>query len=261
MPPQTPPARNELVDWYQSLPPITKSIFVLSIATTVAPALGLVSPYSLILNWPAVSKLQLWRLVTTFFLNKFGLAFAMNVYFLYRYSLQLETEVFAGRTADYIYFFLVTGAAELVAAKFLDLIVLSDSFLLSIAYLWSRHNSEVPVSFMFGIRFKAQYLPWVLVGYDYLTTGVLPIPSFVGIAAAHIYYYLTTTYPSQGGRRYLATPAFLQRMFPPTVVRGGGGFQMWPGRAYQQQQQQQQQSGPTNIFGGHRWGRGYRLGS
>lgn len=58
MPPQTPPARNELVDWYQSLPPITKSIFVLSIATTVAPALGLVSPYSLILNWPAVSKLQ-----------------------------------------------------------------------------------------------------------------------------------------------------------------------------------------------------------
>lgn len=168
-----------------------------------------------------------------------------------------------------------------VAAKFLDLIVLSDSFLLSIAYLWSRHNSEVPVSFMFGIRFKvkgtkplrckfvlklyyrlqAQYLPWVLVGYDYLTTGVLPIPSFVGIAAAHIYYYLTTTYPSQGGRRYLATPAFLQRMFPPTVVRGSGGFQMWPGRAYQQQQQQQQQSGPTNIFGGHRWGRGYRLGS
>lgn len=39
----------------------------------------------------------------------------MNVYFLYRYSLQLETEVFAGRTADYIYFFLVTGAAELVS--------------------------------------------------------------------------------------------------------------------------------------------------
>ena len=58
MPPQTPPQRNEIVDWYQSIPPITKAIFTISMAATVAPALGLLDPFSLVLSWNAVSKLQ-----------------------------------------------------------------------------------------------------------------------------------------------------------------------------------------------------------
>ncbi|CDH57373.1 mgc82342 protein [Lichtheimia corymbifera JMRC:FSU:9682] len=259
MPPQTPPQRNEIVDWYQSIPPITKAIFTISVAATVAPALGLIEPYYLVLSWNALSKLQLWRLVTCFFVNRLGLAFAMNLFFMYRYSTQLETEVFGGRTADYIYYHLVTGVLQLAAARFLNLYVLSDGFLLSVAYLWSQHYREVPVTFMFGIQFKAKYLPWVLVAYDFLVSGAMPIPSLVGIGASHIYYYLTTTYPSQGGRRYLSTPTFLQRMFPPSVQQRGftTGGGMWPGR--QQQQQQTRQN--TNLFGGHAWGRGQRLGS
>ena len=68
MPPQTPAQpRNELIEWYQSIPPITKAIFTLSIATTVAPALGLVSPYYLILNWTAISKLQVRVFIFYFF--------------------------------------------------------------------------------------------------------------------------------------------------------------------------------------------------
>lgn len=63
MPPVTPSNRNEIVDWYHSIPPITRAIFTLSIATTVAPALGLVNPYWLILNWNAVAKLQVFRFV------------------------------------------------------------------------------------------------------------------------------------------------------------------------------------------------------
>lgn len=59
MPPQQPQApRNEIVEWYNSIPPITKAIFTLSLATTVAPTFGLLSPFSLILDWSAVSKLQ-----------------------------------------------------------------------------------------------------------------------------------------------------------------------------------------------------------
>lgn len=101
-------------------------------------------------------------------------------------------------------------------------------------------------------------MPWVLVAYDFLVNGAMPIPSLVGIGASHIYYYLTTTYPSQGGRRYLSTPSFLQRMFPPSVQQRGftTGGGMWPGR-----QQQQQTRQTTNLFGGHAWGRGQRLGS
>ena len=82
MPPQTPAQpRNELIEWYQSIPPITKAIFTLSIATTVAPALGLVSPYYLILNWTAISKLQV-RVFTFFFFFAIHKKNDLSIYFL-----------------------------------------------------------------------------------------------------------------------------------------------------------------------------------
>ncbi|KAI7895445.1 Der1-like family-domain-containing protein [Mucor mucedo] len=155
MPPQQPSQRNEIVEWYQSIPPITKALFTLSIATTTVGSLGLIHPSSLILYWPSVqSKLQLWRLVSCFFYNKFSLGFAFNVYFLYRNSLQLENETFQGQPADYMFFHLFTSSLQLAAASIFKMYVLSDGLLLSIAYLWAQHNAETPVTFMFGIRLK-----------------------------------------------------------------------------------------------------------
>lgn len=62
MPPQQPSQRNEIIDWYNSIPPITKALFTLSIATTTVSTLGLISPSSLILYWPAIKmKLQVKR--------------------------------------------------------------------------------------------------------------------------------------------------------------------------------------------------------
>ncbi|KAI9358145.1 Derlin [Pilaira anomala] len=172
MPPPPPlqrSQRNEIVDWYQSIPPITKALFTLSIATTTASTFGIIQPTSLILYWPSIrAKLQLWRFVSCFFINKFGIGFAFNVYFLYRNSLQLENEVFQGQPADYMFFHLFTSCLQLAAASFFDMYVLSDGLLLSIAYLWSQHNRDVPVTFMFGIRFKAMYLPWAMIVADFL---------------------------------------------------------------------------------------------
>lgn len=53
-----------------------------------------------------------------------------------------------------MFFHLVTSSLQLAAANFFDMYILSDGLLLSIAYLWSQHNRETPVSFMFGIQFK-----------------------------------------------------------------------------------------------------------
>lgn len=87
-------------------------------------------------------------------MNRFSLGFAFNTYFLYRNSLQLETEIFRGQPADYIFFQLVTSGIQLAAASVFNLYVLNDGLLLAIAYLWAQHNRETIVSFMFGIRFK-----------------------------------------------------------------------------------------------------------
>ncbi|KAG2230514.1 hypothetical protein INT48_008319 [Thamnidium elegans] len=260
MPPQQPSARNEIVEWYQSIPPITKALFTLSIVTTAASGLGLIQPSSLILYWPAVrSKLQLWRLVSCFFFNKFGLGFAFNLYFLYRNSLQLETEIFQGQPADYIFFHLFSSGLQLAAASVFDMFVLSDGLLLSIAYLWAQHNRDTPVTFMFGIRFKALYLPWAMIATDFLMTGSLPRASIAGMISSHIYYYLTTIYPSQGGQRFLQTPQFLKRLFPATVARSGGVGGSGGVRAGFGQAQEQPRGG--GMFGRHSWGSGQRLGT
>jgi derlin-1 len=59
MPPQQQSQRNEIVDWYNSIPPITKALFTLSVATTAVSGLGLISPSSLTLYWPYIrNKLQ-----------------------------------------------------------------------------------------------------------------------------------------------------------------------------------------------------------
>lgn len=59
MPPAQPPQRNEILDWYNSIPPITKALFTLSIATTTCTTFGLIEPTTLILYWPNIRyKLQ-----------------------------------------------------------------------------------------------------------------------------------------------------------------------------------------------------------
>lgn len=197
-------------------------------------------------------------MVSCFFFNKLSLGFAFNLYFLYRNSIQLETEVFQGQPADYMFFHLFTSGLQLAAAGLFDIYVLSDGLLLAIAYLWSQHNRETPVSFMFGIRFKAVYLPWAIIASDFLMNGgVLPRASIAGMAASHVYYYLTSVYPSQGGRRYLETPQFLRRLFPAAPTRG---FRAGFGRT-NATSSGSSTSTNSNLFGRHSWGSGQRLGS
>jgi derlin-1 len=73
---------------------------------------------------------------------------------MYRNSVSLETGVFSGQPADYVFYHLFTGLLQLVAASFFDIFMLSDGLLLSVAYLWAQHNRDTPVSFMFGLNFK-----------------------------------------------------------------------------------------------------------
>ncbi|KAG1317175.1 hypothetical protein G6F62_013045 [Rhizopus arrhizus] len=210
------------------------------VITTTASSLGFISPSSLILYWPDVKyRLQIWRLASCFFVNRLSLDFAFNAYFFYSNSLQLETQVFQSQPADYVFFHLFTGSLQVMAAGFFNLYVLSDGILLSTIYLLSQHFRDSPVWFMFGIRLKALYLPWAIIAQKFVMSGgEIPKASIAGLLSAHIYYYLTTIYPSQGGRRYLQTPEFLKQFFS-----------------------NRPRNSQTNMFGRHAWGSGRRLDS
>ncbi|RUS17771.1 Der1-like family-domain-containing protein [Endogone sp. FLAS-F59071] len=250
-----PQPRNELLDSFYSVPLITRTLVSATLVITVLGGLRLINPYHLVLVWPNVFKLQVWRLFTSFFFFPLGFPFLMNLYFIYRYSVELENIVFGNRTADYLFFVLFVMSLELIASYFLYLTVLGEALTLSLVYLWSQHFRDRTVTFMFGIQFKAIYLPWVLVAYDFLLGAGIPKASLVGIVAAHTYWYLESVYPAAGGLRLLSTPQLLYRWFPQGGPGRGGfatdrGVQVNPGRAAAEQ------AAPR-----YTWGRGQRLGS
>lgn len=94
---------------------------------------------------------------------------------------------------------------------------------LSVLYVWCQLNKEAIVNFWFGTRFKAVYLPWVLLVVDLVLSdsGLFPL---IGIIIGHLYFFLKFKYPQElGGPALLDTPIFLKKYFPETRVMGGFG--------------------------------------
>ncbi|KAI8081273.1 Der1-like family-domain-containing protein [Halteromyces radiatus] len=260
MPPTQPPSvRNEFIQWYNDIPPITRTMLTMTSVFSLNAIFQFVRSDRLYLIWPLIlRKWELWRLVTNFFTCHVDLTFIFNLYFMYTYSVKLETEVFQGQPADYVYFLLFNSAIQLLLDNYFQKVfTLSRAVVPSIMYLWSKHNADQEVSFMFGFRFKAIFLPWVVAAYEYIgTSGIIPYATLYGIASSHLYYYFKTVYPRTGGRQYLTTPGFLQRWFPPTIgsYRSSGVGYVWTNNQQRQRTQER-----TNIMGGHNWGRGHRL--
>ncbi|RXN10224.1 Derlin-1 [Labeo rohita] len=101
--------------------------------------------------------------------------------------------------------------------------------IMSVLYVWAQLNRDMIVSFWFGTRFKACYLPWVILGFNYIIGGSV-VNELIGNLVGHLYFFLMFKYPMDlGGRSFLSTPQFLYRMFPNR--RGGvSGFGVPPSR-------------------------------
>lgn len=130
-----------------------------------------------------------------------------------------------------------------------------DPMVLSVLYIWCQLNKDVIVNFWFGTRFKAMYLPWVLLGFNMILSGG-GLLEIIGILVGHLYFFLKFKYPEElRGPSLLQTPTFLKEWFPDQ--RGGVyGFGASP-----QRPQAAPPNRPGGFFrGGHNWGRGYVLG-
>ncbi|KAF9927448.1 Derlin 1 [Linnemannia zychae] len=202
-----------------------------------------------------VSENNIHRLFTPFFVTSVNFSMLFDLYFLYTYGIQLETATFGGRSADFAWFVIFSSIVSAIIAYYMKIMFLFQALLLSIIYLWSQSNSERIVSFMFGFRFKAVYFPWVLVAYSSIMMGAaIPWVMLIGIASAHIYYFLDSQYPAMGGPKLIPTPRFLYSLLPPQ--EGAGARFTSDGNT-------------ANVYragnraantGGHQWGTGHRLG-
>ncbi|KAK7114158.1 derlin-1-like [Littorina saxatilis] len=249
-------ASNDIGDWYRGIPQITRYWFTGSVVVPIVARVGLLNPMWLILTFQHfIYKFQIWRPLTAALYYPIsgpkGFHYLMNLYFLYSYSTRLETGVFDGRPADYLFMLLFNWICLVIVGLVADVMILMDPLVLSVLYVWCQLNKDTIVQFWFGTRFKAMYLPWVLFAFN-LIIGSGGMMELFGIVVGHLYFFLMFKYPQDfGGVRLLSVPNFLYKYFPNR--RGGvAGFGMAPASRRQ----------PGNDGGGrHNWGQGNPLGN
>ncbi|GAB6021387.1 hypothetical protein CHUAL_003994 [Chamberlinius hualienensis] len=251
---------TDVREWFNSLPIFTRYWFGLSVLFPLIGRFGLISPYYFILNWELVfSKFQLWRLVTSFFFYPLtsgaGFRLLTNLFFLYNYSIKLETGLFGGRPADYGFLLLFSWVNLVIVGLLAEIMILMDSMVMVVIYIWCQMNQEVVVTFWFGTRFKAMYLPWVVTIFEFVLSGSF-WPQLAGILVGHLYYFLKYRYPIDfNGPSLLETPQWMYNYFP--NQRGVSGIQ---GATYRRAEPRDG-GGSRAGGGGHSWGRGNTLGS
>ncbi|KAJ2712675.1 hypothetical protein H4R19_002635 [Coemansia spiralis] len=242
----------QIANWYRSLPPCTRFILGATVTLTLLCGVQMVGWYRVLLHWPPVIKqFQVWRLVTTFLVTSLGLNGAIHVIMLYRHSLALEKEEFAGRTADYAWFLVFTGLLMLSMSWITQTTLLSDGLLLALTTLWALHRANQIVSFFLGIRFPARYLPYALMGMDFVLSARVPYAMVYGWGAAQAYYYLSVDLPAQGGLNYIPTPQLMYRLVGQAPRVGARGLSSGVATTSQPIHQR--------PGGGHNWGQGRRL--
>lgn len=208
--------------WWEQMPPVTKVLFGGSFGVTVAANFGILPMMSLVFDGYMIwHKFQIWRMVTClFFFGKLGFPFLMSMFWLYSYSLRLEQGHFEKRTADYVWACTFVWAVLLIIAWLASNMIIGQSFVMAIVYIWCSMNADQIVNFWFGMAFQAMYFPWVLLAMGILTGGS-GIPDLIGIFAGHLYFFLKIKYPRDfGGKEFLNTPEFVHRLFEQTAEPG-----------------------------------------
>lgn len=251
---------SDLGDWFRSVPFFTRYWFAGTVLFTLLGRFGILKPINLILLYEPLKRFQIWRIFTSVLYYPLspqtGFHFLINLYFLYNYSRRLEESTYAGKPADYCFMLIFNCLCCVILGLVGDVYFLMDPMVLSVLYIWCQLNKNVIVSFWFGTRFKAMYLPWVLLGFNLIINGG-GIMELFGILVGHLYFFLMFKYPQElGGPALIQTPGFLKSLFP-DQIGGVHGFGVPPQRAATEQNAPRAGGG---IFGRHNWGRGYTLG-
>eukprot|EP00118_Oscarella_pearsei_P001128 m.6671 g.6671 ORF g.6671 m.6671 type:complete len:252 (+) comp16563_c0_seq1:60-815(+) len=250
-------ADNDIATWFKGIPIVTRFWFSFSIIFPLAGRLGLINALYMILDYQSVvHRFQIWRLFTCAVYYPIspqtGFHYLLNLYFLYNYSNRLETGIFDGRPADYLFMLLLHWIILLVIGLLAGLWLLMDPLIMSVLYVWCQLNKDMIVRFWFGMEFKAMYFPWVLAGLNMILMGG-GVSELIGIFVGHVYFFLMFKYPQDfGGRTFLTTPQFLYKLLPSRRTIGGFG---------QAPMSRRQDSPNENGGGRHAWGEGNALGN
>ncbi|CAK9295226.1 unnamed protein product [Gordionus sp. m RMFG-2023] len=259
-------AQNDIMDWFKGIPLITRIWFSLSIIIPLAGRIGLLNPYYMILLYePTIKHFQLWRPITALLYYPIspatGFHYLLLLYFLYNYSVQLETGTYDRRPADYLYMLMFNWLSLVIIGLLSRVMLLLDPMVLSMLYIWCQLNKDVIVSFWFGTQFKAIYLPWVLAAFNMILQGSA-MSEILGILVGHLYFFLKFKYPQEmGGRSFLETPNILYKYLPNRVggVSGFGAPPVYRSATTTRDSENDTSGDITSTRRRYAWGQGRRL--
>ena len=192
---------DSIQQWYADIPIVTKILFTGTFLMGCLVTFGMVTPDSVFLIWPFVTKdFEFWRLFTNFFFtDKFSFNFVMHLYILYENSLRYERNPYdtgaGGTSADYLFMILIAMPMIWMFDYFNNGFCYSDSLLYIIMYVWSRREPESQLN-IFGFKFQSVYLPWVYIAIRLLMGGSIMMP-IIGIIIGHSYFFLIEVLPGQ----------------------------------------------------------------
>ncbi|MBW0480302.1 hypothetical protein O181_020017 [Austropuccinia psidii MF-1] len=266
---------SEILSEIRKIPIVTRTLIGLTLGVTGPVALGMLNPYYVLYSSRHVlKKLELWRIITSFFFAGSGLQLLFDLFLLYRNSMALETEAFAGRSADYAWTIICFMGAIFGTNYPLRSVIFWGPFMSGLGFMWSQINPDAMVS-LFGLPpFKAAYFPFAMLVLDFARGGMpLATQSFSGVVAGYIIHYLNNVYPSSnGGRRawFMYPPAFLSRLIHGSQQTTGGGQRVGGGTAFASSSRTWGGQAPVRPAGArdgrqdsatsrHTWGAGRRL--
>lgn len=252
----------EIREWFNALPPITRYWFGGSVALPLLGRLGVLPIQLCILNSQFISNFHLWRPITALFFyplnGRTGFHFLTNLFFLYQYSIRLENEEFRGKPADYLFMLTFNWVTITIFSYLMSVPLLMDSMVMSALYVWCQFNKDVIVSFWFGTKFKAQYLPWILLGFNMILGGG-GILEIIGIITGHLFYFLKFIYPETSGTSLLETPQIFYDYLP-NVHLTGGINRFFSSNRPASSPSSSSSTTRSRFGGGHSWGAGNVLG-
>ncbi|CAF0733771.1 unnamed protein product [Adineta steineri] len=212
---------NDLGQWYKSIPPITRVWFTASIVVPLAIALGILNSFHLVIYGNSI--IQYFVIFMAVFMHGLNFEYLVKLYFLYKYSSRLETSTFNDRPADYVFCLTFLWLCNIIVLFILRIPGSMGSMVMCVVYIWCQLNKEVIVSFWFGTQFKAMYIPWAILLFNWIVHKTFQ-EDLCGIVIGHLYYFLVFKYPQDfDGVRLLNTPKFLYRYFP-NKRRSTSGF-------------------------------------
>jgi hypothetical protein len=225
---------NTFEQWFNSIPRVTRTLLSTVFVTTCLTQFGLLSPYTLILDYSAVvDKWQLWRLVTsTLFAGKFSFGFVMSLYFLSNFGGKVElSDRFANSPHDFITFvvFIILVIAS-IALFITGQVMTLPSFTFALLYYWSRCEPEALLS-IWGFQVKGYQFPFAMLLFTLLIGGDV-WADVVGLAAGHLYFFLADVVPLEYGINLIKTPNFFRRVGRPAPRANVGAAPAGGGRLF-----------------------------